>query len=191
MAARLAAAAVRLGVDPEPVVASFLLGEARRFLLWRDERHRDYLHGARSAVILLEDALVADGDVAAAAAAVESVDAAVAIAAAELDAVAGERAAAILRAVPTPHSASDRLLESLVTASEPVRLAALAERLDHARHLHLRPPDEWPAFHATVVGAYAPVAERTHPALARRFANWCRAYDAPKSKFSQRSARHF
>jgi hypothetical protein len=70
----------------------------------------------------------------------------------------------------------ERLLEDLIVADEAVRRIALVDRLDHARHLHLLPQETWSSFHAQIVGAYAPAAERTHPVLAARFQRWAEAF---------------
>jgi hypothetical protein len=57
-----------------------------------------------------------------------------------------------------------------------VRLLALAERLDHARHLHLREPAVRAGFHRSVGEIYLPIAHRTHPRLARRYDWWWRMF---------------
>lgn len=73
---------------------------------------------------------------------------------------------------PADADPSDRL-ERLVVASHGAQVVALTERLDHARHLHLRPRDEWEDYHAATCAAYAPVAGRTHPRLGERLDGWC------------------
>jgi (p)ppGpp synthase/HD superfamily hydrolase len=135
--------------------------------------HPDYLHPARSALILMMDAGVADAELLAAAMLFDSRPGRPC----RLSGLAREFGAetdALLRAVPAPHEAEDAgaLLEALVTAPAGAALAASAERLDHARHLHLRAREEWAAFHALAEAAYAPAAGRAHPALARRWARW-------------------
>ena len=77
----------------------------------------------------------------------------------------------IAHAVPAPDD--DALLEALIVASDEARLVAVAERLDHARHLHLSDPRRWADFHASAVAVWAPVSHRTHPRLAQRFERWC------------------
>ena len=64
-----------------------------------------------------------------------------------------------------------------MVAAEPVRLVALAERLDHLRHAHLR-QDLGAAREAweRASRVYLPVAERTDRTLARRYASWCRTF---------------
>ena len=60
-------------------------------------------------------------------------------------------------------------------APEEVQRIALAERLDHLRHAHL-----WTdrarqrAAHDVALRIYAPVAERVHPTMARRYASQSR-----------------
>jgi hypothetical protein len=51
-------------------------------------------------------------------------------------------------------------------------MIALAERLDHARHLHLAPRSEWAQSYHRIRTAYLPVALRAHPDLARRYRWW-------------------
>lgn len=131
-----------------------------------DDEHFDALHPARTLLILLDDCDVTDPDVLEAAASVESEHAALRIPAAN----------GLAARVPAPAEAGDSLLERLVVEDESVRLIALAERLDHARHLHLREPAAWADFHASIGDVYAPVALRTHPRLARRYAWWWRTF---------------
>ena len=129
-----------------------------------DDEHFDALHPSRTLLILLDDCDVADVEVLAAAARVESEHPELRVAAEGLAA-----------AVPIP-AETDTLLEDLIVASGDIRLIALAERLDHARHLHLRPRAHWAAFHESACSVYAPVARRTHPRLARRFEWWTRMF---------------
>jgi hypothetical protein len=177
MAERIAAAAARRGLDPDPIVRAFLLGEARRLGVLADDHHPDYLHGGRAAVILLEDVGCDDGVAIAAAAAAESRDLRLRVPPPDLARAAGDEVAATAAEIPVPAQAGDALLEHLVTASYAARLAALAERLDHARHLHLRGPDEWRPFHASVMQQYLPAAERTDTTLARRIRWWCGIFE--------------
>ena len=69
-----------------------------------------------------------------------------------------------------------------MSAPASIRLIALAERLDHARHLHLREPVHWRPFHEGIGAIYAPIAERTHPRLAGRYAWWLTTF---RSRFLQ------
>lgn len=179
MGRRLARTAGRLGIDDEGrrrLLDAYAVGMEPRFRRGFPDHHPDYLHPARTALILMDDARVADPVTLAAAllletrdpdlrpdpAAVETLDAAV---------------AALLARVPAPHGDPDRLVETLVVETTAVRMLALAERLDHARHLHLRDRSEWAPYHALTCGAYAPVARRTHPALAGRIDWWCATFE--------------
>lgn len=127
-----------------------------------DEEHFDLLHPSRTLLILLDDCGVVDAEVLRAAASIESEHVTLRIAPAN----------DLASDVPAPDT-TETLLEDLVVADAEVRLIALAERLDHARHLHLREPAEWPAFHESMRTVYAPVATRTHPRLDYRYDWWC------------------
>ena len=131
-----------------------------------DDEHFEALHPARTLLILLDDCDVIDADLLEAAASIESEHAELRVA----------PRGALARAVPTPLEGEDSLAEALVVESAEVRLIALAERLDHARHLHLRPAAAWPRFHETIGAVYRPVAQRTHPRLARRYDWWWRMF---------------
>lgn len=155
-----------------------LLGDAfraameRRMTRIEDDHHPDYLHPARTALILIDDCRVGDVATLVAAILAETRAPELAVPAATAHRLDPE-AAAILAAVPAPHDQGDRLLESLLALSPETSLVACAERLDHARHLHLRPRDEWEDYHAATCAAYAPVAGRTHPRLGERLDGWC------------------
>ena len=161
---RLAHRLDRAGLTPD-ARASVLQANARALLhrvgVLGDDEHFDALHPSRAILILLDDCEVADAAVLAATAQVESFD--------ERLRVSGD--AGLARGVPLPDR-GERLLEELVIASAEIRLIALAERLDHARHLHLRPRSSWTPFHRTIAQVYTPIARRTHPRLARRFEWW-------------------
>ena len=76
-----------------------------------------------------------------------------------------------------PETQDDSLAERLVLLDDDLRAAALAERLDHLRHLHLRDVD--PAARAgwrEARDVWLPVAERTDPVLARRYGWWVRRF---------------
>ena len=127
-----------------------------------DEEHPDLLHPSRTILILVDDCGVADVELLEAAASLES----------EFADLRIPPRNELASAVPTP-DLGDALLEALVVATEDVRLLALAERLDHARHLHLRDRTIWRTFHDSACGSYRPIAQRTHPRLARRYDWWC------------------
>ena len=176
MAVKLAAYARRASVDASALIAAYELAVAHRLTMLRDVFHPDLLHPARSALILLEDAGCTDADVLAAAALVESEfpqlrvperDASAQVAAGVLD---------LVRAVPRPADAGEVLLEALLAAPADVALIAVAERLDHARHLHFREPHVWPSFHAQIGAVYLPFAARISDPLATRLLRWSDAF---------------
>lgn len=174
MARRLEAAARKAGVDAEalPGLTAALLASLEKRALRLDEQHADYLHPARTALVLMHDTGLVHPDALTASLLIDSEAPALGFDAQDAAAVAGPAAAHIVDEVPIPERAGDALVEALVTASEPALLVALAERLDHARHLHLRATEHWPGFHDQVRRIYEPAAVRAHPTLARRFAWW-------------------
>ena len=158
-ARRLVDDALRLAMEP------------RRTL---DDHHPDHLHPGRTVLVLLLDTEVREPALLAAAALAESEREALRVPSAAVAAALGEEVARVAGSVPS--SGSHGLAEVLVTAEEGVRLVALAERLDQVRHAHLwDDPERARRAHAEAVDVYGPVAERTHPVLARRFRAWCRA----------------
>lgn len=178
MIQRIERTALRNGVDRDAVV---LLRDTLRTVLERrrsflDEDHGDFLHPARTALILMDDLGVTDAATLIAAVLAETRDPALAPPSGLLRS-AGAETVAILDAVPGYQVEDERLAEALVVAPAPARFVALAERLDHARHLHLRERPEWTAYHRTTCRTYAPVAERTEPRIGRRFAWWCRTFE--------------
>lgn len=148
---------------------------ARRLALVGDDEHPDVLHPSRTALILMDDAGVRDGAVLAAALMLETDRP-------ELEWRPDDERTpipeglALVERVPHPRQEGDRLLEALVAAEPPVALVALAERLDHARHLFRRERASWEAGHALACETYRPVAHRTHPRLAQRYEAWCFAF---------------
>jgi hypothetical protein len=125
--------------------------------------------------ILIADADCRDADVLCAAAFIDSVDAQLVGDASRL----APRARRLIADVPLPAPAGsdDELLERLVTAEPAATLIAVAERLDQARHLHLRPELPWAAVHAQVRDVYVPVAFRVAPRLAGRMQRWADAFE--------------
>lgn len=177
MAARLTAEARTRGIgeaDAGHVARAFELATSRRGLAEEDP---GYLHPGRTALILLEDAMVSDRTVLAAGTLVDAANPGLAVPTAEIEHDVGAAEAALVAAVPAPDLA-DELLERLLVADEEVRLLALADRLDLVRHLHLRPSAEWLETHALTRAAYLPVAERTCGPLARRLRWWCDRFAA-------------
>jgi len=139
-----------------------------------DEHDPAYLHPGRSPLVLLQDVGALPGHVLAAAAVHESADGRFRVPVADVRAALGDDVADIVASLPLPKD--DDLAERLVTLDEDARLVALAERLDHLRHAHLRDdPAWWRALDEEVRAAWAPVAERTHPRLADRYRAWLRA----------------
>ena len=154
-----------------------LVMQARAGLLANDH-HPAYLHPGRTALILLQDVGGVDGVAVILGLLHESIDSKLSLGntqiARGLDGEAGQYA---LAAIPRP--GDERLLERLVLLGTGAALAALAERLDHLRHLHLRPDlrATWADTHAEVREAWLPFAQRTHRKLAVRYAHWSRTFE--------------
>lgn len=174
MARRLDRTAARAGVD---VAGRELLGQALRLAMdlrrerELDDHHPDFLHGPRTALILLDDAGVTDAATLAAALLLETRNADLTVPAPDVEHLDPDVARILEQSAPHPEPA--RRLESLVAADPEARLVATAERLDHARHLHLRPRPEWEPYHRTTCSVYRPVAGRTDPRLEARLQWWC------------------
>jgi len=140
-----------------------------------DDHHAAYLHPGRTVLILVRDVGVSDADVLAAAALCETMDSFLRVDLDRIRETLGSVVADLLEAVPD--AASDRLVEELVTAPEPVQWIALAERLDHFRHLHMREGTErWPDLHEEGTTVWLPVAERVHARLATRYRHWQKVF---------------
>lgn len=172
MANRLARAVREADLDEKAaaiVVAAFRDAHADRDDIG-DPHAPAALHPARNALILLEDADVRDPAELCAAVLYDSTRAAP-------DPVADPAVAALLDELPWNGALEDDVLvEMLVVASDAARRVALADRLDHARHLHLAPKESWEPFHRVTSEVWLPIAERTHPVLARRFRWWTRMF---------------
>lgn len=170
----------RVTVEAQAVLqdadASLVRGALAHALSIRDRTIDDdhdprYLHPARTIRILIADGGCRDVTALAAAAFTDSVDAALAPTPpvpALLDFVAG---------IPRPAVGADDLLERLVVADPAVALVALAERLDHARHIHMRDDVPWAPFHADIRSIYLPAARRFSPVVARRLEHWADAFE--------------
>src|SRR5512146_1237365 len=143
MALKLMAYAQRAGVEPNPLLQAYRTAIEIRTPVLRDIFHRELLHPARTALILLDDACCRNATLLAAAALVETEHPALRVPASRARTDLGDRAAALMSAVPIPAEAGAALVEQLVTAEEDVALIAVAERLDHARHLHFRERAVW------------------------------------------------
>lgn len=172
---RLDARAVLGEAGSAAVAAALGAALAYRCELIADDHDPRMLHPARTVRILLSDGGCADVATLSAAAFTDSVDR-------ELvgDArVLGDTGALIVQSVPFPDPSDpdDALLERLVSAERDVALISLVERLDHARHLHLRDDIAWRPFHAGIVRDYIPAARWLAPSLARRFERWADAFE--------------
>ncbi|MBI4409955.1 MAG: hypothetical protein HY561_09620 [Gemmatimonadetes bacterium] len=179
MAHRVERACLRARFDAAGValvVTAYRLAIARRTLAFPDPQHPEFLHPGRTALILLEDLGARDPVLPAAAAVCDTLRPELGLPLEQVEAALGPEARRLAQAVPAPASAGDRLAELLVSADGPVRLIALSERLDHARHLHLGESAGWHGWHRETCELYLPVAERTHPTLARRYRWWCRMF---------------
>ncbi|MFS8638967.1 MAG: hypothetical protein FWJ74_12830 [Gemmatimonadota bacterium] len=179
MMSRVLSTAVLAGI-PERGVRSIetALGAALsvRVAKLDDDHDPAYLHPGRTVLILLEDVGVTDAAVLSAAALAETLQPELA-APAPVDPALDPASLEILEEVPIPAREGEQLLERLVVASKGARLVALAERLDHARHLHLTDRSRWATIHAETCEVYLPVAVRTDPTLARRFRRWCDVFE--------------
>ncbi len=160
--------------DVALVLAAHRLAMGLRIERLGDSHHPDFLHPGRTVLILSLDSGFRDPDGLAAAALVESERMDLRVDPRRVRDLLGERVADWLAAVPVEE---DGLVEALVVAPEAVRRVALAERLDHCRHAKF-----WTDRAAQVriqeqaETIFGPVAERTDPALARRFVHWSGAF---------------
>jgi (p)ppGpp synthase/HD superfamily hydrolase len=173
MAVKLGTYATRASVPAAALVRAYELAVARRLGELADVFHPDLLHPARTALILIEDVHCKDEAVLIAATLTESEFPALRVA--QTDVLQfGERVAKLVNEIPVPDEA---LAEKLVTAAADVALIAVAERLDHARHLHFRDKRFWPAFFEQVRDIYLPVAARVNAQLHARLARWANAFE--------------
>jgi (p)ppGpp synthase/HD superfamily hydrolase len=179
MAASLSRAAVSMAMAPTGIyrlARAYALAMEARAPRLPDEHHPSYLHPGRTVLVLLRDVSLADPVVLCAAALVESEDPTLRAPADRVRLEMGEAIGDLIETVPLPRG--ERLAEELVIAPEPVRLVALAERLDILRHAHML--DATPAWrravHSEARAVYLPVAERTHARLAERYRHWCTAF---------------
>lgn len=177
MAASLRKASHRAGTAPEGIewlARAHALAMAPRIEQLEDDHHPAYLHPGRSVLVLIRDAEVSDALTLAGAVVLETRDDALGISTDLVESL-GPELSELVAAVPRP--GDDSLSERLVTAPNAVRLAALAERLDHLRHEHLREErDHWGELHEEVGLVWWPVAKRTHEKLAMRYAHWHRTF---------------
>ena len=154
------------------VSRSLMLALSHRDALLADDHHIDLLHPARTLLILMDDAGVMDAVVLALAALVESEKP-------EMAGTAAQPTSHRTAVVPTRFTTGrDSLLEELLALEPALVDVALAERLDHARHLHLRPRADWGPGFALEEAVYLPLAERRGGLVGRRYARWERAFRA-------------
>lgn len=139
-----------------------------------DAHHPDFLHPGRTVLILALDTPLRDGTALAAAALLESERPELRPDPERVRAELGESVVDFLAEVPM---GGDDLIEALLSASQPVRLVALAERLDHCRHAKFwSDRAEQERIHEQAGSVFSPLAERTDATLARRFAHWENAF---------------
>jgi (p)ppGpp synthase/HD superfamily hydrolase len=177
MGTRVVRTAQELGVAPSDLTLIERVHQTAMAV--RDERADDdhdpqYLHPGRSALILLQDLGETDALTLAVTLIFDSAWSAWTPSDREVD----DARLSDLRG-SVPKSGDEDLAERLVVGDDRVRRIALAERLDHLRHAHLWSDREARRLaHEEAVGVYAPVADRTHPDLSRRYAWWCRMFGA-------------
>ena len=178
MALSVSNAALIRGMTPSEVE---VLGRAHalamepRLKAVDDDHHPAYLHPGRTMLVLLQDVGTVSITALCAAAVHESEDRNLRLGSAAVRGALGDPVADIVDALPLP--GDPRLLEQLVTLAPEPLLAALAERLDHLRHAHLREdPDWWRAIHEEATRVWVPVAERAHSRLADRYHHWLRTF---------------
>ncbi|MEX2471287.1 MAG: hypothetical protein WEA34_03860 [Gemmatimonadota bacterium] len=179
MAASVVAVATRHGLGPTEVSRiERTLAEAMkpREVALSDDHHPAFLHPGRVALVLLNDVQDPTAACIELAVLIESRDPELRVADERVRAELGERIAAARAAIPSP--GSEDLTERLVTLDDGAALAALAERLDHLRHEHLRDPvTPWPELVEEVSSVWLPVADRRSPTLARRYRHWLRTFE--------------
>jgi (p)ppGpp synthase/HD superfamily hydrolase len=178
MDASVAAAAARRGLRSTEVArlsAALLVAMKPRESRIEDDHDPAFLHPGRVALILLNDTETTDPSTLAVAVLLESRDPELRAAEAELRAALGPDIAEAVGSIPSPGDTD--LAERLVTMDPALVTAALAERLDHLRHEHLRAPVvPWDALWSEVSEVWLPVAERTSEPLARRYRHWLRTF---------------
>ncbi|MGQ0814790.1 MAG: hypothetical protein ACT4O1_10035 [Gemmatimonadota bacterium] len=182
MAVKLAARAQRAGIVADVLTSGYRLSVDKRLRVLGDVFHPDLLHPARTALILLEDAGCQDDVLLTAATLIDSEFPELRVDGSAVRAVFGERVADLVAAVPMPAEAGEALLEELVSVPHDVGLMAVAERLDHARHLHFRDAGAWRAFYAQITDAYLPFSGRVSAPLATRLSRWSTAFAKRLSK---------
>jgi len=178
MDASVAAAAARKGLAPTEVTrlsAALLVAMKPREARIEDDHDPAFLHPGRVALILLHDTTTTDPSTLTVAVLLESRDSELRAPEDEVRAALGQDIADGRGSVPAPGDTD--LAERLVTLDPALVTAALAERLDHLRHEHLRAPVvPWDDLWREVSEVWLPVAERTSEPLARRYRHWLRTF---------------
>lgn len=160
----------------EAVGRAFEVAMRPRLVGLDDDHHPAYLHPGRSPLLLLHDVGTVDVSILVVASLHESVDAGLRADPSDVEEALGTAALRAVESIPLP--GDERLVERLLGLGPGLSLAALAERLDHLRHLHLRDDlvDSWADTHREVTEAWLPYAQRVHPKLAVRYAHWTRTF---------------
>jgi hypothetical protein len=176
MAEKLLVYARRAGVDDVALIEdAYWAAMQPRLDYFSDVFHHDMLHPARTALILIEQAGCRSAVQIAAGEFTETLFEAARISENVVRSV-NEIVWQTVQAVPNPLDDGDGLVEKLVTASPEVVRVAVAERLDHARHLHMRDRSTWRPFFEQVLTVYLPVAQRVDEQLYARFERWANSF---------------
>jgi (p)ppGpp synthase/HD superfamily hydrolase len=176
MAAKLHAYAQRRSVPPASILDAYESAISVRLPVLGDVFHPDLLHPARTILILLEDAECTDPQVLTAAALVESEYASMRLDEKTITDHFGAAVAGLVSSVPRPDQPNDELLEELVTSNYDVGLIAVAERLDHARHLRFRDQELWQPFFEQITSVYLPFSSRVNARLSTRLERWATGF---------------
>ncbi|HUP89422.1 MAG TPA: hypothetical protein VM100_08730 [Longimicrobiales bacterium] len=177
MAHKLAVYCERAGVESDRIVDAYHAATAHRLPILKDVFHKEALHPARTALILLEDTSCRDANVLCAAVLTDTEYPDLRLSAQVIGKNFGSDVRDLVQQVPTPDGRpSDGLLEELVGLPDDVVMIAVAERLDHARHLRFRESTYWRDFYDQAVTVYAPVAGRVSERLQQRWTRWASAF---------------
>ena len=154
----------------------------------QDDHHPAFLHPGRTVIILLQDTPERNPTLLAAAGLVESDQGELRVGGGAIQEALGDEIAEWVARIPLSSGGdvpggegeSERgqlLLEALLELPMELARVALAERLDHLRHLHLEAdPLRRRRMHREAEETYAPLARRVDPVLARRYDWWCRMF---------------
>ena len=146
MAEKLVVYARRAGVaDVALIEDAYWAAIKPRLDYFSDVFHHDMLHPARTALILIEQAGCRSATLIAAGELTETLFEAARVTP-EVVRALNEEVWQSVQAVPDPLESQDMLTEMLISAEPEIALVAVAERLDHARHLHMRDRSTWASF---------------------------------------------